>query len=81
MFRALPDLTKAALFYSLAFAFWVVVALSTPILSPNTPFYAMFTPALAVLAMMLVVSRDGYTRASWDVLGLHRAGLRAWGYE
>jgi len=29
--------------------------------------------------MQLVVTRDGYTKAGWAVLGLHRAGVRAWG--
>jgi membrane protease YdiL (CAAX protease family) len=39
----------------------------------------MFTPLLAVLLLQLVVTRDGYTKAGWAVLGLHRAGFRAWG--
>src|SRR5262245_49177604 len=38
----------------------------------------MYTPALAVLIMMLVVTRDGYSRAGWAALGLHRLGLRWW---
>jgi uncharacterized protein len=38
----------------------------------------MFTPTLAVLIMLLVVTRDGYAKTSWAALGLHRAGLRWW---
>jgi membrane protease YdiL (CAAX protease family) len=38
----------------------------------------MFTPTLAVLIMMLVVTRDGYSKAGWATLGLHRLGLRWW---
>ena len=28
---------------------------------------------------VLLVTRDGYTKAGWAALGLHRAGFRAWG--
>jgi membrane protease YdiL (CAAX protease family) len=38
----------------------------------------MFTPLAAVLLMLLVVTRDGYTRAGWRTLGLHRAGWGSW---
>jgi membrane protease YdiL (CAAX protease family) len=39
---------------------------------------AMGVPTAGVLLMLLVVTRDGYTRAGWAELGLHHAGLRAW---
>jgi membrane protease YdiL (CAAX protease family) len=39
----------------------------------------MFTPLMAVLLMFFVVTRDGYSRAGWLSLGLHRPGLRSWG--
>ncbi len=39
----------------------------------------MFTPLTAVLLMQWVVTRDGATRAGWQILGLHRLGLRTWG--
>jgi hypothetical protein len=35
---------------------------------------SMFTPLAAVLLMLLVLTRDGYTRAGWQALGLHRTG-------
>jgi membrane protease YdiL (CAAX protease family) len=38
----------------------------------------MSTPTLAVLVMVLVVTRDGYSIEGWKVLGLHRLGLKAW---
>jgi len=38
----------------------------------------MFTPAIAALIMLLIVTRDGYSKGSWKVLGLHRLGIRAW---
>jgi uncharacterized protein len=39
----------------------------------------MFTPSAAVLLMLLVVTRDGYSRAGWELLGLKRLGFRSWG--
>jgi uncharacterized protein len=38
----------------------------------------MFTPAEAVLIMLLLISRDGFSREGWKVLGLHRLGLGVW---
>jgi membrane protease YdiL (CAAX protease family) len=38
----------------------------------------MALPTVATLLMLLVVTRDGYSRAGWAELGLHRAGTRAW---
>jgi hypothetical protein len=32
------------------------------------------------LLMQFVVTRDGTTRAGWQILGLHRLGLRTWGF-
>lgn len=37
------------------------------------------TPALATAIMLLVVTRDGYSRKGWQALGLQRLGLRMWG--
>jgi membrane protease YdiL (CAAX protease family) len=39
---------------------------------------AMLTPLVAVVLMLFVVTRDGYTREGLKSLGLHRIGLRAW---
>jgi len=38
----------------------------------------MTVPAATALLMLLVVTRDGYRKAGWASLGLHRLGLRAW---
>jgi uncharacterized protein len=56
----------------------VTVSLLYPLLGEITAIIHMFTPLLSVLIMMLVVTRDGYTKAGWATLGLHRAGLRWW---
>jgi membrane protease YdiL (CAAX protease family) len=36
------------------------------------------TPTLAALIMLLIVTREGYSREGWKVLGLHRLGLSVW---
>jgi membrane protease YdiL (CAAX protease family) len=79
MFRNLTDRTKAAVFYALACTFSVALVPLAPVLGVLITIIAMFTPLLAVLLMLLVVTRDGYTQAGWATLGLHRAGVRAWG--
>ncbi|NTU83064.1 MAG: CPBP family intramembrane metalloprotease [Chloroflexales bacterium] len=78
MFTQLTDGTKAALFYVLAFGLTLCVSLLAPLLGAATMFLHMYTPTVATLLMLLVVTRDGYTRAGWAGLGLHRAGLRYW---
>jgi membrane protease YdiL (CAAX protease family) len=36
------------------------------------------TPTVAALIMLLVVTREGYSREGWKSLGLHRLGLNVW---
>jgi len=79
MFRYLSDRTKAIIFYTLALAFSAAVVPLAPVLGAGVTAVAMLTPLLAVLLMLLIVTRDGYTRAGWTALGLHRAGVRTWG--
>jgi uncharacterized protein len=79
MFPNLTDRTKAAIFYTLAFSLGVALLPLAPVFGTLITAIYMFTPLLAVLLMQLVVTRDGYTKAGWAVLGLHRGGFRAWG--
>jgi uncharacterized protein len=79
MFRQLTDTAKAGLFYALALALAFGCAAAAPLLGERVTLLNMFTSLLAVLLMQLVVTRDGYSRAGWAGLGLHKAGLRAWG--
>jgi membrane protease YdiL (CAAX protease family) len=83
MFTQLSSLTKAGLYYLLALGLSVGLALMM-ITVPGfqerwgeSDIY-MLTPILAILIMMFVVTRDGFTKAGWKVLGLHRLGLRSW---
>ena len=78
MFRYLSDRTKAIIFYALAFIFSAAVVPLAPILGAGVSAVAMLTPLLAVLLLLLIVTRDGYTRAGWPALGLHRAGVGTW---
>jgi membrane protease YdiL (CAAX protease family) len=79
MFTQLTTSTKAFLFFAIAFGLTLMVSLLAPLLGDATLIVHMFTPLLATLLLLLVVTRDGYTKAGWAALGLHRAGLRAWG--
>jgi membrane protease YdiL (CAAX protease family) len=38
----------------------------------------MCTPTVATLIMLLVVTREGYSKEGWKSLGLHRLGLSVW---
>lgn len=79
MFPNLSDRTKATIFYALAFSFSAAVVPLAPLLGAGVTAVAMLTPLLAVLLMLLLVTRDGYSRAGWAALGLHRVGVGAWG--
>jgi uncharacterized protein len=78
MFSNLTDLAKSATYYGLAFALILVTALLHPVLGDATIVVAMYTPITAVLLMLLVVTRDGWSKVGWSALGLHRPGLRGW---
>jgi membrane protease YdiL (CAAX protease family) len=82
MFTKLADTSKAAIFSVLVLCMAVGAALLIRMLE-IPPGFAMFavwmsTPALAALIMLLVVTREGYTKEGWKSLGLHRLGLNVW---
>ncbi len=74
MSSKLTDRTKAFGFYATTLALMLAISLM-PGASTEV---AMLTPLVAVLIMMFIVTRDGYTREGLKSLGLHRAGLRTW---
>jgi membrane protease YdiL (CAAX protease family) len=76
VFTRLSDVRKGLTFYALVFGLVVIVSLLP--LGEVALVVAMMMPALAVLLMLLVITRDGYSRAGWASLGLHRLGLKAW---
>jgi uncharacterized protein len=82
MFTTLTDSTKAVVFYALAFGMTLAISLLSPLLLPLLGDWFMllhmYSPTIALVLMLLVVTRDGYTRTAWRELGIHRAGLRSW---
>jgi len=79
MYKTLSDPVKAIVFYAIAFGLELAAALAlAPVIGELAALAGMFTPTIAALVMLLVVTRDGYTRAGWAGLGLHRLGLRIW---
>jgi len=82
MFTKLTDTNKAAIFSVLVLCMSVGAALLIRFLE-LTQGYVMFsiwsfTPTVAALIMLLVVTREGYSREGWKSLGLHRFGLNVW---
>lgn len=84
MFNQLSTIMKAGVFYVIAFGLAVAVAAALMLVPGlgerlgQIDLY-MLTPLAAVLLMLLVVTRDGWSRTGWKGLGLHRLGVRSWG--
>jgi membrane protease YdiL (CAAX protease family) len=82
MFTKLTDTSKAAIFSVLVLCLSVGAALLIRFLElpPGLAFWTLWsiTPTSAALIMLLVVTRDGYSREGWKSLGLHRLGLNVW---
>jgi len=82
MFTKLADTSKAAIFAVLVLILAVGAALLINMLAPiaDLVMFAiwMSTPTVATLIMLLVVTRDGYSKEGWKSLGLHRLGLSVW---
>jgi membrane protease YdiL (CAAX protease family) len=82
MFTKLTNTSKAAIFSVLVLCMAVGAALLIRFLgiSSDPVIFSIWscTPTLAALIMLLVVTRDGYSREGWKSLGLHRLGLNVW---
>jgi membrane protease YdiL (CAAX protease family) len=82
MFTKLSDTSQATIFSVLVLVMATGVALLIRILeiAPNLGMWILWscTPTVAALLMLLVVTREGYSREGWKVLGLHRLGLSVW---
>ena len=82
MFTKLTDTSKAAIFAVLVLCLSVGAALLIRFLdfSTGAVMWSLWsiTPTLATLIMLLVVTRNGYTKEGWKSLGLHRLGLNVW---
>jgi uncharacterized protein len=82
MFPKLSDTSQATFFSVLVLLMATGVALAIRILElvPSTGMWVLWscTPTVAALLMLLVFTREGYSREGWKVLGLHRLGLGVW---
>jgi uncharacterized protein len=81
MFTKLTDTSKAAIFSVLVLCLSVGAALLIRTLDLSgfvLPAVWSSTPTVATLIMLLVVTREGYSREGWKSLGLHRLGLNVW---
>src|SRR5215207_5230683 len=82
MFTKLTDASKGTIFAMLVLCLAVGAALLIRFLSISSDLIMWtlwsITPTVAVLIMLLVVTRDGYTKEGWKSLGLHRLGLNFW---
>src|SRR5918993_1413035 len=82
MFTTLAD-SKRASVYSILVLFMAAGAALLFRLLDFTASLGMWilwscTHTVAALIMLLVVTREGYSREGWKVLGLHRLGLSVW---
>jgi membrane protease YdiL (CAAX protease family) len=83
MFANLTDTTKGAVFSVLVLVLAVGAASSINMLGLASDelawgFLWSITPVVATVTMLLVVTREGYSREGWKSLGLHRPGLGVW---
>jgi uncharacterized protein len=82
MFTKLTNTSKAAIFTVLVMVLAVGAALLIRMQGhfpgPGLWTVWMFTPTMATLIMLLVVTREGYSKEGWKSLGLHRLGLNVW---
>ncbi|MGH3145531.1 MAG: CPBP family glutamic-type intramembrane protease [Rubrobacter sp.] len=81
MFTKLTDTRKAAVFSVLVLCLAVGAALLIRTLDlAGMGMWVLWsvTPTVAALIMLLLVTREGYSREGWKVLGLHRPGLSVW---
>ena len=81
MFTKLADTNKAAIFSVLVLCMAVGAALLIRMLDlTGMGMWVLWsiTPTAAALIMLLVVTREGYSKEGWKSLGLHRPGLNVW---
>jgi membrane protease YdiL (CAAX protease family) len=78
----LTDTSKAMVFTVLVLFFALAAGLTINVLHVASEFLGsflhMFTPTVAVLVMLLLVTREGYSKEGWKALGVHRLGLSMW---
>jgi len=76
--RSLNEVQKGWIFYLITLGLALLVALFGPTGTDAIQILNMLTVTAGVLLMLLVITPDGYHKAGWAQLGLHRAGFRYW---
>ncbi len=74
----MSNIRKALVFYAITLALAVLVRLAVPWIGEASLLLTMLTPALGVLAMLLVIAPEGGLRDAFSSLGLNKAGWKAW---
>ncbi|MEU7739448.1 hypothetical protein [Nonomuraea sp. NPDC049158] len=72
MYERLSDRAASIVFIVLA----LTISLGTADIADGL--VLALSPLLVVIAMMLVITREGYSRDGWRRLGMGRLGLRTW---
>ncbi len=72
MFKQLSDRATSIIFIVLT------LAISLGAANIAEGIILAFSPLLVTLGMLLVITREGYSRAGWGRLGMGRLGLRTW---
>jgi uncharacterized protein len=78
VFSKLPDTAKAVTFYLIAFILVFAIAANPGIFGEASPPLSMLTSIASVLIMMLIITREGWSKQGWRSLGLFTAGFRGW---
>jgi membrane protease YdiL (CAAX protease family) len=82
MFTKLSAPEKATIFTGLVLFLAVGAALLIRLLglTPSLGMWVLWSivPTATAVIMLLVVTREGYSREGWKALGLHRLGLSVW---
>jgi len=76
--RSLREVQKGWIFYLITLGLALLVALFGPAGVDAIQILNMLTVTAGVLLMLLVITPDGYHKAGWLELGMHRAGWRYW---
>ena len=78
MVRSFTEIQKGWIFYLITLGLALLVALFGPSSAGAIQILNMLTVTAGVLLMLLVITPDGYHKAGWAELALHRAGWRYW---
>jgi membrane protease YdiL (CAAX protease family) len=78
MFPNLPNTAKAVTFYVIAFILVFALAANPGIFGEASAPLSMLTSIVSVLIMMLIITREGWSKEGWRSLGLFTAGFKGW---